>query len=564
MSGQRIEKELRRFLGTKDPEVICVSGAWGVGKTFLWSHILRKTRDENAIALEAYSYVSLFGVNSITDLKQAIFQNRITVRDIGNVANAASIQRLFRSQTKLLTDLAAKIPVVGDFVPSAATLLLQTIADQIICIDDLERTGEGLSIRDILGLVSFLKEQRRCKVVLLSNISELKDDARTQYDQHLEKVVDEVLTFEPTPAYCVKIALPEDDTDLARKCIKLGISNIRVIKRIERLVRKALAALGEVSPPVREQAVHTLALIGWITFSRETAPRMDMLSNRVSRHMQETIGGTPKDTNPREAAWRALIDSYGWHGLDDFDQVLAEGVAKGGFDEDALRRTAAELTRSVEVQAARNAQREAWAAFHDSFADNEAWVVEKITTTLHDNMKYVSPLNLNDAMRFMRELGHEAKGGALLERYVEIHKGTRDAFDLDRSSGFVGDFTEPDLIARFKAEHDSVQDERKPVDLILKLNEVGGSEDEYRRAAAITVDELIAEFEARSDTELRKLIKACLDHDRVINARPDARAISSKAKEALDKLGQKSTLNALRVRKFGVGPLARDNTENSK
>jgi hypothetical protein len=32
-----VEKEIRRFLSSDEPEVICVSGQWGVGKTFAWN-----------------------------------------------------------------------------------------------------------------------------------------------------------------------------------------------------------------------------------------------------------------------------------------------------------------------------------------------------------------------------------------------------------------------------------------------------------------------------------------------------------------------------------------------
>ena len=63
MSIQLIENEIRRFLSTSEPEVICISGHWGVGKTFAWNRFLKDAKAKNEIALARYSYVSLFSVS---------------------------------------------------------------------------------------------------------------------------------------------------------------------------------------------------------------------------------------------------------------------------------------------------------------------------------------------------------------------------------------------------------------------------------------------------------------------------------------------------------------------
>ena len=61
------------------------------------------------------------------------------------------------------------------FEPDAPALLsFLTIRDQIVCIDDLERRGQRLAVGGVLGLVSFLREQRACKVVLILNDEALK------------------------------------------------------------------------------------------------------------------------------------------------------------------------------------------------------------------------------------------------------------------------------------------------------------------------------------------------------------------------------------------------------
>ncbi|MCK9911718.1 hypothetical protein MXD81_21360, partial [Microbacteriaceae bacterium K1510] len=89
----------------------------------------------------------------------------------------------------------------------------------------LERRGSGLAVKDVLGLISFLKEQRRCKVALLLNEDELDKDGRAEFDGNLEKVIDVKLAFSPTAAESAAIALtapgPVND-QLKSNCTKLG------------------------------------------------------------------------------------------------------------------------------------------------------------------------------------------------------------------------------------------------------------------------------------------------------------------------------------------------------
>jgi hypothetical protein len=81
MSIALIEQEIKRFLSTEDPEAMCFSGRWGVGKTFAWNRFLKDMQGK--IALKNYSYVSLFGVNSLDELKYSIFENSVGSSAVG-------------------------------------------------------------------------------------------------------------------------------------------------------------------------------------------------------------------------------------------------------------------------------------------------------------------------------------------------------------------------------------------------------------------------------------------------------------------------------------------------
>ena len=62
MSLQLIQKVLRKFVATEIPEVMCLRGKWGIGKTYAWNRLLQDAIADNQVALPFYAYVSLFGL----------------------------------------------------------------------------------------------------------------------------------------------------------------------------------------------------------------------------------------------------------------------------------------------------------------------------------------------------------------------------------------------------------------------------------------------------------------------------------------------------------------------
>ena len=73
MSIEIINQQIDKFLSTEAPEVIVVKGKWGIGKTFSWNKFLLDAKNNSRIKLNKYSYVSLFGINSLEAFKFSIF-----------------------------------------------------------------------------------------------------------------------------------------------------------------------------------------------------------------------------------------------------------------------------------------------------------------------------------------------------------------------------------------------------------------------------------------------------------------------------------------------------------
>ncbi|HEC1809738.1 TPA: NTPase KAP, partial [Campylobacter lari] len=73
----------------------------------------------------------------------------------------------------------------------------------IVCLDNIERKSDNLPLKEILGLVNLLKEEKECNVVMILNKDELKkqdnnsdnnkedkQDTKDWYQEYKEKVID--------------------------------------------------------------------------------------------------------------------------------------------------------------------------------------------------------------------------------------------------------------------------------------------------------------------------------------------------------------------------------------
>ncbi|WP_336947506.1 P-loop NTPase fold protein [Asaia sp. HN010] len=115
MSINIVSKEIERFLKSNDPEVLCISGKWGVGKTFAWNKYISKIDRSEQLALKRYAYVSLFGVNSLSDLRCSIVESTLDSSNLIEdpyISFVDKVQRLFNKtqrKSRPLIDIGSNL-----------------------------------------------------------------------------------------------------------------------------------------------------------------------------------------------------------------------------------------------------------------------------------------------------------------------------------------------------------------------------------------------------------------------------------------------------------------------
>jgi len=552
-SAETTKNEIVRFLKKNEPGVLCINGAWGVGKTFLWRQVLDQLRIAGDLHFTRYSYISLFGLNSLDDVKSALFENMEWLdQDATSFAQRGKAgARALAARAKKLSELAGTLPWIGQAFTKARTLYFSLIQDQIVCIDDLDRCSDNLKAKDVLGLISFLREQRGCKVALILNAEKLGDNSE-EYNALLEKVIEEKVILAPTAIESVAIALEGKNDTLSSKlranCETLGIRNIRVIKQIERVVRRVDEFLTEFSQTIRNQAIQSLTLYGWSKYDRENSIKLDFLKTSALERYLALRDNDAKES-PDEAAWGSLLEKYNYTRADNFDLTLLKYVDTMILDIDEIQGEARKLQEQHRLGALHGTLDAAWRPFHDGFNDNEDEVVSALLNGTKKSFEVVSLPNLNFAIMLLKELGRGSEASDLLEFFSE-----------NRNDPGYWTFEDPfkrgpyDTGIRAIIEEKLQQRDEQKFDLAVALIEAGQNYDPetIKRLAAMPVEAYRELIVSSSAERLRSIILSALDFRRIGNASDDMVRVKELMEEALRIVGRHSLLNELRVKRYGV------------
>ena len=233
-----LKEAVSDFLTKPDPKVIAIKGKWGTGKTYTWQKIIELINKSNALMKERYAYVSLFGVDSLDKLQFSIFEKTVGLEDINGGVNAFTFGKnldLLKNGVPSFHRALINFKGWGSIGSIFKDMAALAVKDLIICFDDFERKSDKVSTKDILGLVSNLKEHRNCKIALIINHDALGDEDLEAYQKFVEKVVDIEIEFNPTATECAALAFDKKRwyTETAIDCcIKLNVRNIRLLQRI--------------------------------------------------------------------------------------------------------------------------------------------------------------------------------------------------------------------------------------------------------------------------------------------------------------------------------------------
>lgn len=208
---------------------IAITGSWGVGKTFFWNEFRESYKLKNK-----YVYVSLFGLESLSDLKTHIYSN------IENNHSALEIPRWIRGLPSILKDTRISQFGISASAKVFDSLMFNQVKDAVICFDDFERMSNKLDIKDVMGLANQLKLEKNCQIILILDEDKAEGENKKKYAEYKEKLVDEeikITSVEPL----IRENTKDIDNSLVDLMVKfadeLEIHNFRFFQKVIKLYK---------------------------------------------------------------------------------------------------------------------------------------------------------------------------------------------------------------------------------------------------------------------------------------------------------------------------------------
>lgn len=245
------EKRLKELLennikNEKIGAVIAITGSWGIGKTFFWRNFLDKQLSDERVYKKdnvfnrKYAYVSLFGLESLSDLKTQIYSN------IESYHSSIEIPKWIKSLPSIFKDTRITQLGINAPVKLIDSLMFAQVKDAIICFDDFERMSNKLDIKDVMGLANYLKLEKNCQIILILDEDKTEAENKNKYGDYKEKLVDETIILNS-----VEPLIRENTKGVDEKLInlivdfaeELEIHNFRFFQKVIKLFRHFLIEL---------------------------------------------------------------------------------------------------------------------------------------------------------------------------------------------------------------------------------------------------------------------------------------------------------------------------------
>lgn len=446
MTIEIVRQRLDAAIQNETPKVILLTGGWGAGKTHQWRNALQ--RAQSAKKAPKFAYVSLFGVGTLAEAKKRLSEELVAaislpdgVGTVGDAVSAASTKLKPLQMFKLLP----LIPYLGKAEGLLNELSFAAVRNAVICIDDLERKGNGLSIADIFGLASFLKEERSCRIILIANDRKLDAEGATDARVYMEKVVDEHVHFAPSPEEACAIALgknPDRSRSLLRQhLLELGVSNIRVVSRLSQLVAELARAIDGLDEEVLKIGVRALTGFGLGHYLPEgDFPTIEYVLSSQNHDWLRWLSqdksknsGEQTEEERRSARWDELLSRLGGPSNDAFEIALATAIQQGYLGSD-LRILAEQLSTNLQDKALVEEFHSAWMDFWHSLNGSGNDLLDSLLVTSRSAVRVIGPGDLKPVYDVFVAAGREADADLLLTEFIDAHKATPNIFDRSKTA----------------------------------------------------------------------------------------------------------------------------------
>ena len=410
-----ISDALLRFLKDDTLKVAVIKGEWGVGKTFFWRNFLNTVKEE--LSFRAYSYVSLFGTQHITDLKRQLFAN---FEMLDQKSMSKHLEKLKPISTVLKS---VKVPYTNSLGAINDLIESKIVENFLVCMDDIERKEDSVSGSSVLGFISQLKEEKSCKIIIIYNDQKLDEETKNQINEYREKVVDLELTYRPTIQENLSIIWPDDCPQcVSETFLTLNLNNIRVMQRVKWTLEYFSEEIAVNYPNLIDSFKAKCVLLTVIhhAYSRSVSLNEVLSTSYISLYLSKD----EKDNERLEFLKKMQFIA------EDQDTVIVEYLINGYVDFFNFHNPLASKNEQYRLSNINEQFRSIWSKYHSGFVVPQD---EFIASAMSFLKKHVRDLRLSDVsstVTFIRRLDPKCDLIALLNESIDLFVS-----QVDRSDG---------------------------------------------------------------------------------------------------------------------------------
>ena len=215
----------------EDDRVLLLNGEWGVGKTYLLQNYIQS----DSLKCFEYAFISLFGLNSIDDLKKEFviksdkwFKFKNSIKKIASAFSVSGGNEYFGISLS-----------IGDLIAgfdNDSSKKIKDAKNRVLIIEDVERKNTQLNICDIIDFINELNFFN-LKIIFVCNEEQyLERDTSPEYLYKKEKIISTVIKLERPTREAVSEVFEEHD-NLIPIVEELDCKNLRICKRFINVVK---------------------------------------------------------------------------------------------------------------------------------------------------------------------------------------------------------------------------------------------------------------------------------------------------------------------------------------
>jgi hypothetical protein len=560
--------------------VVVIRGDWGVGKTFFWEEYINSRIQKKDLKQIAYSYVSLFGKNSLADIKASVFQSGRAIASDDAVIRSFEIEleksnTLYSKFPKVKSTLqfaknklpwlgwisgtAKKIPVLDKFSSLLSSVEYSVVNNYVVCFDDIERKGSSLSIKELMGLADELAQRKSCKVVLIFNEKSFDKDSKDleQFESYREKVVDAELLYNPSCdtnfSHVFTTELNQVEY-LKSVVLRIGVKNVRVLRKLRALLHAHASFLKDKEDGlVCEFYLHAAVLCSSYYLGSSFIKYADLRSSLVGGSWAKYLSASAESLTEGQLAFKNInIDLQ--MSESKFDSLIGNYLECGYVDELSVLRVFKEVEEHYRKSNVDAELKSAWKIYHDSFGDDAEKFKSELKSILDRELKSISLSDFSSAIEMLEEMGESVN--AYIDDYISIH------YDSFKDDAIMSSWTlerVKNASLRSKVIEAGKSGKNYNIDDISWriATERSWSPEDVAYLATLTVDDYVQWMRSSPENITTKIRSGLLSFRNISTTNSDDAelyaAISHAVVDALKKVGGENKLNSIRVENmYGV------------